>query len=106
MSGFDANTAAGPARLQVDLAARPVELLVRQRTRLAARLAGLGTPGWRRATRCPLWDVADVVIHLGDAADWAGQALAAAGTGAAVPAFLQGFDPNRTPHEHVLAGRG
>jgi uncharacterized protein (TIGR03083 family) len=106
MIGFDAVTAMGtPARLELDLAAPPAELLLRQRTRLADRLAGLSGAGWHRATRCPLWDVADVVTHLGDATGWGLEALAAAGTGD-VPRFLQGFDPGSTPHEHVLAGRG
>jgi uncharacterized protein (TIGR03083 family) len=105
MIGLDAVTGAGvPARVEVDLGASPGELLVRQRMRLAARLGGLSSQGWRRRTRCPLWDVADVVTHLCDATSWALGALTAAETGA--PPTLEGFDPGRTPHEHVLAGRG
>lgn len=107
MIDLDAVTGSGVrAELTVDLAASPAELLVRQRTRLAARLAGLSTQGWRRPTRCPLWDVADVVTHLCDAAGWALGALAASETGVAAPGALKDFDPGRTPHEHVLAGRG
>lgn len=107
MIGFDAVTGAGvQARLGFDLAATPGVLLLRQRVRLAERLAALGAPEWQRPTRCPLWDVADVVTHLGDATDWGLEALAAAGPDAAVPRFLQGFDPNSTPHEHVVTRRG
>lgn len=107
MIGLNAVTATGaPAQLEVDLAATSADLLVRQRTRLAGRLAGLSATGWHRRTGCPLWDVADVVSHLGDATGWALEALGAAEAGSAVPRFLQGFHPHHTPHEHVLAGRG
>jgi uncharacterized protein (TIGR03083 family) len=107
MTGLAAVTATGvPARLEVDLSAPPGELLTQQRTRLAARLDLLDPQGWHGRTRCPLWDVADVVTHLGDATQWALSALGAADTGAAVPEVLQGFDPNRTPHDCVLIGRG
>lgn len=104
---MDALTGSGArAVLDVDLAASPVELLVRQRMRLADRLAALGAQEWRSPTRCPLWDVSDVVLHLCDASGWALGTLAAAQTGVALPAALEAFDPGRTPHEHVLAGRG
>jgi uncharacterized protein (TIGR03083 family) len=105
MGGLDALTATGtPGALDVELAASPVELLVRQRARLADRLARLDASGWHRPTRCPLWDVADVVTHLGDATEWALAAIA--GTDTPGPGSARGFDPSTTPHEHVLARRG
>ena len=107
MTRLDAVTATGAqARLEVELAGPPAELLVQQRSRLDARLRGLSGPGWQRATRCPRWDVTDVVIHLGDATGWGLAAVEGVDSGAAGPGALQGFDPRRTPHEHVLAGRG
>ncbi len=107
MISLDAVTGTGARSvLSVDLAVMPAELLLRQRTRLVARLAGLDAQGWRRPTKCPLWDVADVVTHLVDATGWALGTLAAAQTGGVVPGALEGFDPGKTPHEHVLAGRG
>lgn len=104
---LDAVTSTGVhGGLEVALAAAPAELLLQQRGRLAARLGGLSAPGWQRPTRCPLWDVTDVVIHLGDATGWGLAAVAGVDSGAAGPGALHGFDPSRTPHEHVLAGRG
>lgn len=41
-----------------------VDALGAQHAELAGLLAGLGEPGWRRATPCEGWDVADVVLHL------------------------------------------
>jgi uncharacterized protein (TIGR03084 family) len=38
--------------------------LAAQHAELGAILAGLSSPGWHAPTRCPGWDVADVVLHL------------------------------------------
>ena len=105
MGGLDAVLGTGAAgALEVELAASPARLLIQQRTRLADRLARLDPQGWHRSTHCPLWDVADVVIHLGDATAWALAALDGADTPG--PGSARGFDPSITPHEQVLAGRG
>lgn len=94
------------AALEVETAVSPAELLLLQRMRLAERLARLDAPRWRRPTRCPLWDVADVVIHLCDTTGWALAAIAGLNADTAGPGSSQGFDPCTTPHEQVLAGRG
>lgn len=42
----------------------PVDALAEQQGELAALLETLPEGAWRRPTRCPGWDVGDVVLHL------------------------------------------
>ena len=83
----------------------PSGLLQGQRDRLVGRLAGLGSDGWRQATRCTLWDVADLVSHMTDTNRWMLAALAAA-QDPSLPSPFDGFDNRVTPHEGVVAARG
>ncbi|MGH9016396.1 MAG: maleylpyruvate isomerase family mycothiol-dependent enzyme [Acidimicrobiales bacterium] len=41
-----------------------VEALAAQQQEMSGLLVGLDDRGWRRSTRCPGWDVADVVLHV------------------------------------------
>lgn len=82
-----------------------VEVLHRQRERLAGRLARLSGDEWHRPTRCHLWDVADVVSHMTDTNRWILAALSAA-RDETLPSPFEGFDPRVTPHEQVVAARG
>jgi len=80
----------------------PAELLLRQRRRLADRLAGLDAEGWATPSRCDAWSVRDVVAHLVDV-DRFWTFSIGAGRGGEPTRFLATFDPVATPPQLVDA---
>lgn len=79
-------------------------LVVQQRRRLAATLAGFDEPQWRVPTRCDGWSAQDVVAHLaGTNQFWS--ASMASGLAGAPTRILTAFDPVTTPAALVAATR-
>jgi uncharacterized protein (TIGR03083 family) len=82
----------------------PVGPMVRQRARLAARLALLDDEQWSAPSRCEGWTVQDVVAHLSTTNQfWA--ASIEAGRQGAPTEILDGFDPVTTPELLVASAR-
>ena len=70
--------------------------VTRQRRRLEAALADLGTDDWAAPSRCDGWSVQDVIAHLvGVNAFW--NASVRAGAAGTPTRVLTGFDPAATP---------
>ncbi len=80
----------------------PAEVLLRQRRRLAAVLAGLDEAQWATPSRCEAWDVRGVVAHLVDV-DRFWTFSIGAGRAGEPTRFLATFDPVATPPQLVDA---
>lgn len=78
----------------------PATPLLRQRTRLATRLAGLDDAQWAAPSRCQDWSVQDVVAHLVTTNQFWALSVTSARNGAPTR-FLDGFDPVVVPAQLV-----
>jgi uncharacterized protein (TIGR03083 family) len=78
----------------------PAPPLLRQRTRLAARLSGLDDVQWATPSRCQGWSVQDVVAHLTTTNQFWAVSVTSARAGAPTR-FLEGFDPVVVPAQMV-----
>jgi uncharacterized protein (TIGR03083 family) len=75
---------------------------IRQRTRLAARLASFDDEQWHHPSRCSAWTARDVIVHLHSTNAFWSSAIASALRG--VPTeFLATFDPVASPAQLVAA---
>lgn len=78
--------------------------LLRQRARLAARLAGLDADQWAAPSRCEGWSVQDVITHLVTTNQFWAFSLRSALDGRPTR-LLASFDPVASPAEMVAAAR-
>ena len=78
----------------------PATPLLRQRTRLATRLASLDDAQWAAPSRCQDWSVQDVVAHLVTTNQFWALSVTSARDGAPTR-FLDGFDPVVVPAQLV-----
>jgi uncharacterized protein (TIGR03083 family) len=88
-------------QLRVELDPTPILVAhAGHRRRFAEEVASLDEHALGTQSRCHKWTVADVLRHLCDVDSWMDDIWAGR-----PPPLSGGFDPNRTPHEFVLAGR-
>ncbi len=83
--------------------------LAGQHAELNGLLAGLDDAGWARATRCPGWDIADVVLHLAQTEEIALGSMRGDMDGALLGAGFADFersDVDATAGEAVTRQRG
>ena len=83
----------------------PATPLLRQRTRLATRLADLDDAQWAAPSRCQGWSVQDVVAHLTTTNQFWALSITSARDGDPTR-FLDGFDPVAVPAQLVDDARG
>lgn len=90
-----------PSFLQIEVPVDdPAGLVVGQRRRLEALLAGLDERQWSLPSRCAGWSVRDVVTHLVSTNQFWTFSIGAAMSGEP-SRFLVGFDPVATPADLV-----
>lgn len=75
---------------------------IRQRRRLAERLAGFDADDWNHPTRCDGWTARDVVAHLGTG-NWFWEMSIRSGLEGNASRLLETFDPVASPAEMVAA---
>ena len=78
----------------------PATPLLRQRSRLAALLAGLDDHQWAAPSRCQGWSVQDVAAHLTTTNQFWALSITSARAGEPTR-FLDGFDPVAVPAQLV-----
>jgi uncharacterized protein (TIGR03083 family) len=95
----------GPPILDIGLpTVDPGALVVQQRRRLSAAVAGLTDAQWATQSRCDEWTVADVVNHLATVTRFFEISISAGRAGQPTR-FLTTFDPVTSPAELVAAAR-
>jgi uncharacterized protein (TIGR03083 family) len=93
----------GEPVIRIDsLAEDPSVPLLRQRRRLADRLAGLDDEQWSAPSRCQDWSVQDVVTHLTTTNQFWALSISA-GLDGTPTRYLAAFDPAATPAQLVQA---
>ena len=85
-------------RVELD-PAKTLAAHARHRRRFAQEVSELDDNALKTQSRCTEWTVADILRHLCDVDSW----MQAFWTGQPPP--FTSFDPNVTPHEHVLKTR-